>query len=90
MSVGIVAPLAAYTLHPAFIAQNLEDLATEPGRDPASLSISVFGQPPETTRSQVDDFLNAGAERVAVWPAPCDMEAAMGEQLERMAKRLLR
>ena len=68
----------------------LDDLAAQQGRDPSSLSISVFGQPPETTRSQVDDFLNAGAERVAVWPTHCDTEAAMSEQLERMAERLLR
>ena len=34
--------------------------------------------------------LNAGAVRVAVWPTHCDTEAAMGEQLERMAGALLR
>ena len=41
----------------------LDALADERGRDPESLTISVFGQPPETNRQQVDDFLNAGAIR---------------------------
>ena len=64
--------------------------AAERGRDPASLSISVFGQATDTTRQQVDDFLNAGAVRVSVWPAHCDTENEMGEQLERMADALVR
>ena len=68
----------------------LDTLAAERGRDPASLSISVFGQPPETTRQQVDDFLNAGAIRVSVWPSHCETEQEMGEQLERMADALVR
>jgi hypothetical protein len=50
----------------------------------------VFGQPPDTTRDQVEAFLNAGAVRVAVWPAHCETEAAMGAQLERMAEALVR
>jgi alkanesulfonate monooxygenase SsuD/methylene tetrahydromethanopterin reductase-like flavin-dependent oxidoreductase (luciferase family) len=58
----------------------LDTLATERGRDPASVTISVFGQPPDTTRAQVDAFLNAGAVRVAVWPHHCESEHAMGEQ----------
>jgi probable F420-dependent oxidoreductase len=68
----------------------LDTLAVERGRDPASISISVFGQPTETTRDQVDAFLNAGAERVAVWPAHCETEKEMGDQLERMAEALVR
>jgi hypothetical protein len=68
----------------------LDTLATEHGRDPAALTISVFGQPPDTTRDQVEAFLNAGAVRVAVWPAHCETEAAMGAQLERMAEALVR
>ena len=68
----------------------LDSLAGEYGRNPESLTISVFGQPPETTRQQVDDFLNAGALRVSVWPHHCDTEAEMSEQLERMAERLIR
>ena len=68
----------------------LDTLAAERGRDPASLTISIFGQQPDTTRQQVDDFLNAGAVRVSVWPEHCDTEAEMGEQLERMAETLVR
>ena len=68
----------------------LDALAGEYGRAPESLTISVFGQPPETTRQQVDDFLNAGALRVSVWPQHCNSEAEMAEQLERMAERLIR
>ena len=68
----------------------LDALAGEYGRTPESLTISVFGQPPDTTRQQVDDFLNAGALRVSVWPQHCNTEEEMGEQLERMAERLIR
>ena len=68
----------------------LDALAAERGREPASLSISVFGQPTDTNRQQVDDFLNAGAARVSVWPAHCDTEVEMGEQMERMAEALVR
>ena len=56
----------------------LETLADERGRDPESLTISVFGQPPGTTRQQVDDFLNAGADRVSVWPTHSDSGAGNG------------
>ncbi len=68
----------------------LDSLAGEYGRAPESLTISVFGQSPDTTRQQVDDFLNAGALRVSVWPQHCSTEAEMSEQLERMAERLIR
>ena len=70
--------------------KRLDALADERGRDPTSLTISVFGQAPETTRDQVDAFLNAGAVRVSVWPTHCDTEEEMGEQLERMAENLIR
>ena len=70
--------------------KRLDALTTEQGRDPASVSLSVFGQPPDTTREQVEAFLNAGAVRVAVWPTHCETEQAMGEQLERMAEALIR
>ena len=68
----------------------LDTLAAERGREPASITISVFGQPPDTTRDRVQDFLNAGAGRVAVWPSHCETEVEMGDQLERMAGALLR
>jgi alkanesulfonate monooxygenase SsuD/methylene tetrahydromethanopterin reductase-like flavin-dependent oxidoreductase (luciferase family) len=70
--------------------KQLDALAAERGRDPESITISVFGQPPETTREQIDSFLNAGAQRVSVWANHCDTEAEMGEQLERMAETLVR
>ena len=70
--------------------KRLDALVIEQGRDPASVSISVFGQPPDTTREQIEAFLNAGAVRVAVWPTHCETEQSMGEQLERMAAALVR
>jgi len=68
----------------------LDSLAAERGRDPASITISAFGQPTDTNRDQIQAFLNAGADRVAVWPSHCETEAEMGEQLERMAEALVR
>ena len=70
--------------------RRLDALADERGRDPASVTISVFGQPPETTRETIDSFLSAGADRVSVWANHCDTEQEMGEQLERMADALVR
>ena len=68
----------------------LDTLAAERDRDPASITISIFGQPPDTTREQVESFLNVGAARVSLWLTHCDTEAEMGEQLERMADALIR
>jgi probable F420-dependent oxidoreductase len=68
----------------------LDTLAAERDRDPASITISIFGQPPDTTREQVESFLNVGAERVSLWLTHCDTEAEMGEQLEKMADALIR
>lgn len=68
----------------------LDTLAAERGRDPASITISAFGQPTDTNRDQIQAFLNAGADRVAVWPSYCETESEMGEQLERMAEALVR
>ena len=68
----------------------LDALAAERGRDPESITISIFGQPPDTTRQQVEDFLNAGAVRVSVWGEHCETETEMGEQLERIAEALVR
>jgi hypothetical protein len=59
--------------------KRLHILAAERGRDPASLTISVFGQPPDTIREQVDAFRNAGAVRVAVWPIHGETAHARGE-----------
>jgi probable F420-dependent oxidoreductase len=68
--------------------EQLNALAKEAGRDPKSISISVYGQIPD--RAVVQPFLNAGADRVVVRPEHVRTEAEMGEQLERMAEAVLR
>lgn len=65
----------------------LDAMAKEAGRDPSSITISVYGQVPE--RAVVQSLLNAGADRVVVRPEHVETEAAMGEQLERMAEAVL-
>ena len=67
--------------------RQLDELAAERGRDPASINISVYGQPAD--RQNAQDFLNAGANRVIVRPEVCDTEAEMSAQLERMAEAVL-
>ncbi len=64
--------------------RELDDLATAAGRDPKSISITIFGQAPD--RSLVQSLLDAGADRVVVKPEWVETEAEMGEQLERMAE----
>ena len=66
----------------------LDAMAAEVGRDPKSITISVFGQAPD--RNLVQSLLNAGADRVVVRPEHVDTETEMGEQLERMAEAVLR
>ena len=66
----------------------LDAMAKEVGRDPRSISISVYGQLPD--RTVVQSLLNAGADRVVVRPEHVETEAAMGAQLERMAEAVLR
>ena len=68
----------------------LDTLAAERGRDPESITISIFGQPTDTNRQQVEDFLNAGAVRVSLWGEHCETEAEMGDQLERIAEAVVR
>ena len=68
----------------------LDTLASERDRDPASLSISVFGQPADTTRQQVEDFMSAGALRVSAWAPHCESEKEMSDELERMAETMVR
>jgi len=70
--------------------KRLDTLAAERGRDPVAVTIAVCGQPPDTTRDQVDAFLNTGAVHVAVWPTHGATAQAMGEQCERMADALVR
>jgi probable F420-dependent oxidoreductase len=66
----------------------LDAMAKEVGRDPRSISISIYGQLPD--RAVVQSFIDAGADRVVVRPEHVETEAEMGAQLERMANAVLR
>jgi probable F420-dependent oxidoreductase len=66
----------------------LDRLARDAGRDPAGLTISVYGQPPD--RALVRRLLDAGATRVVVRPEAVGSEAEMDRQLERIAEAVLR
>ena len=68
--------------------KQLDELAEARGRDPKSLTISVYGQPPDG--QLVQDFLNAGADRVVVRPEHCETEEEMSAQMERMAEAVIR
>ena len=68
--------------------KKLDAMASEAGRDPKSITISVYGQLPE--HDVVHSLLNAGADRVVVRPEHVETEKEMGEQLERMAEAVLR
>lgn len=68
--------------------KKLDAMAEEAGRDPKSITISVYGQLPE--RDIVQSLLNAGADRVVVRPEHVETEKEMGDQLERMAEAVLR
>ena len=68
--------------------KKLDAMAAEAGRDPKSITISVYGQLPE--HDVVQSLLNAGADRVVVRPEHVETEKEMGEQLERMAEAVLR
>jgi probable F420-dependent oxidoreductase len=65
----------------------LDAMAKEAGRDPKSITISVYGQEPK--RDVVQSLLSAGADRVVVRPEYVETEMEMGEQLERMAEAVL-
>jgi hypothetical protein len=66
----------------------LDTLAEELGRDPAKLSISVYGQPAD--RDLIQSYLSAGANRVVVRPEPWNDEAQMEAELERIADAVIR
>ena len=66
----------------------IDAMASEIGRDPSSITISVYGQAPD--RDVVQSYLNAGADRVVVRPEFVPNEYEMGVQLERMAEAVLR
>ena len=66
----------------------LDAMAAEGGRDPASITITVYGQEPN--RDVVQPFLDSGADRVVVRPDFYDSEESMNRELERMAGAVLR
>ena len=68
--------------------RKLDTLARQAGRDPASITISAFGQPPD--RDLVRAFHDAGVTRVIVRPPTAETEPAMREGLERIAAGVLR
>jgi probable F420-dependent oxidoreductase len=65
----------------------LDRLATEAGRDPAALTISVHGQPAD--RDQVRRYLDAGATRVIIRPATSQTETDMVRELTRIAESVM-
>ena len=64
----------------------LNALAADAGRDPASISVSVFGQPAD--RALTDALFAAGADRVMIRVETADEEATYA-QLERIAEGVL-
>ncbi len=68
--------------------RRLDAMAAEVGRDPKSITISIFGQPADGPT--VQSYLNAGADRVVVRPDHVANEYEMGKQLERMAEAVIR
>ncbi|MBT4491179.1 MAG: LLM class F420-dependent oxidoreductase [Rhodospirillaceae bacterium] len=67
--------------------KQLDDMATAAGRDPKSVTITVYGQEPD--RALFKSLFDAGADRVVVRPEYVETEAEMGEQLERIAEAVL-
>lgn len=65
----------------------LDRRARDAGRDPSTISISVFGQEPDPALARA--FLDAGADRVVVRPRHVETEAEMEAQLEAIAERML-
>ncbi len=68
--------------------KRLDAMAEEVGRDPKSITISVYGQTAD--HDVVQSYLNAGADRVVVRPEHVANDYEMGKQLERMADAVLR
>ena len=66
--------------------RELDTRASDAGRDPASISITVFGQEPDPTL--VRTLLDAGADRVVVRPQHVDTQEQMEAQLEAIATAL--
>ena len=69
------------------VLKRLHDYAREAGRDPKSITISVYGQEPK--KEIVRPLFDAGADRVVVRATHVETEAEMGAQLEQMAEAVL-
>ena len=67
--------------------RQIEKLAAAAGRDPNTITITVYGQEPD--RAAFKSLLDAGADRVVVRPEYVETEAEMGAQLERIAEAVL-
>lgn len=65
----------------------LDRLATEAGRDPNSIGITIYGQ--AVDKQLITDLHNAGAERVIIRPDWVETDADMCAQLERAAEAVL-
>ena len=68
--------------------KKLDALAKQAGRNPSTLTISVFGQ--EADRDLVRRFHDAGATRVIIRPATTRSEPEMRAELTRIADAVLR
>jgi probable F420-dependent oxidoreductase len=66
----------------------LDRLAKDAGRDPSTLTISVYGQLPD--RDLIKRLLDAGATRVMVRPNAVKTDAEMAAQLTKIAETVLR
>ena len=66
----------------------LDRLATDAGRDPSSITITVHGQPAD--RDLIRRLHDAGANRVLVRPSTVKTESEMGTELTRIADTVLR
>jgi probable F420-dependent oxidoreductase len=68
--------------------KTLTDLAKVAGRDPDSISITIYGQQPDL--ELIRSFHDAGANRVVVSAPLAEDEAQMSENLEKIADAVLR
>jgi probable F420-dependent oxidoreductase len=66
----------------------LDRLGKEAGRNPAAITISVYGQPAD--RDLIKRLHDAGATRVVVRPNAVKTDAEMAAQLTRIAETVLR
>jgi probable F420-dependent oxidoreductase len=66
----------------------LDRLAKDAGRDPSTITISVYGQPAD--RDLIKRLLDAGANRVIVRPPAVGTESEMATQLTRIAEAVLK